>query len=87
VLHEKELVLNPADTENMLSAVGMLREFSSAIDLRAAASNLSGGLNSPNYEPGAQVIEQEVNIHAEFPNVTNHSEIEEAFNSLINRAS
>ena len=87
VLHEKELVLNPADTENMLSAVGMLREFSSAIDLRAAASNLSGGLNSPNYEPGAQVVEQEVNIHAEFPNVSNHSEIEEAFNSLINRAS
>ena len=87
VLHEKELVLNPADTENMLSAVGMLREFSSAIDLRAAASNLSAGLNSPNYEPGAQIVEQEVNIHAEFPNVTNHSEIEEAFNSLINRAS
>lgn len=87
VLHEKELVLNPADTENIVSAVGMLREFSSAIDLRAAASNLSGGLNSPNYEPGAQVVEQEVNIHAEFPNVTNHSEIEEAFNSLINRAS
>ena len=32
-------------------------------------------------------FEQNVTIQAEFPNATNHNEIEEAFNSLVNRAS
>jgi hypothetical protein len=32
-------------------------------------------------------LEQIVQIQAEFPNVTNRSEIEEAFDTLINRAS
>ena len=87
VLHEKELVLNSDDTTNLLSAIAMLRDFSSAIDLRAAASNISTGLSSPVYEAGSQTLEQSVTIHAEFPNATNHSEIEEAFNNLVNRAS
>ena len=87
MLHEKELVLNAGDTENILTAVGILREFSSAIDLRAAVSSFSSGLSSPTYTAGEQIVEQDVTIHAEFPNATNHSEIEEAFNTLINRAS
>jgi hypothetical protein len=32
-------------------------------------------------------LEQEVTIHAEFPNATNHNEIEEAFRNLMNTAS
>lgn len=87
VLHEKELVLNANDTENILSAISLVRDFASAIDLRAAASNISTGLSSPAYEVGSQTLEQSVTIHAEFPNATNHSEIEEAFNNLVNRAS
>ena len=87
VLHEKELVLNASDTENILSAISLVRDFASAIDLRAAASNISTGLSSPAYEAGSQTLEQSVTIHAEFPNATNHSEIEEAFNNLVNRAS
>lgn len=87
VLHEKELVLNANDTENILSAISLVRDFASAIDLRAAASNISTGLSSPAYEAGSQTLEQSVTIHAEFPNATNHSEIEEAFNNLVNRAS
>ena len=35
----------------------------------------------------SQSIEQQVTIHAEFPNATNHTEIEQAFDTLINRAS
>lgn len=87
VLHEKELVLNANDTENILSAISLVRDFASAIDLRAAASNISTGLSSPAYEAGSQTLEQSVTIHAEFPNATNHSEIEEAFSNLVNRAS
>jgi hypothetical protein len=33
-----------------------------------------------------QTLDQNVQITAEFPNVTDHNEIEEAFNSLVNRA-
>jgi hypothetical protein len=36
---------------------------------------------------GNETLEQNVTIHAEFPNATNHNEIEEAFNNLVNRAS
>jgi hypothetical protein len=35
----------------------------------------------------SDILEQQVSIEAHFPNVTNHSEIEEAFNNLINTAS
>ena len=86
-LHEKELVLNKEDTKNLLDAVNIIREISSAIDLRTAAAYRANGLNSPYYEAGVQQIEQTVTIHAEFPNVEDHNEIEEAFNNLINRAS
>jgi hypothetical protein len=33
------------------------------------------------------VVEQDVHIEASFPNAVNHSEIEEAFNNLINMSS
>ena len=87
ILHDHEIVLNPIDTENLLSAVSLLKEFSSAIDLRAMSQNISSGLISPFYNAGNQVLDQNVTIHAEFPNATNHSEIEEAFGNLVNLAS
>jgi hypothetical protein len=37
MLHEKELVLNPDDTANFLSAINIVRDIASLIDLRAAA--------------------------------------------------
>lgn len=87
ILHEKELVLNKEDTANLLDVVSMVRDFSSAIDLRAGISSAASGLSSPGYAGSEQSLQQDVTIHAEFPNATNHSEIEEAFNTLINRAS
>ena len=71
----------------MLAAVKLIRQISSNIDLRAASQAYSGGITSPSYQGADQILEQEVTIHAEFPNATNHSEIEEAFNNLVNRAS
>ena len=88
MLHQKELVLNAADTENMLKAVDIVRNIVRVIDLNAAtAANAFGALHAIGAPSTTQTIEQEVTIHAEFPNATNRGEIEEAFNSLLNRAS
>lgn len=87
ILHQKELVLNEDDTKNMLQTVSLVRELSNTIGLRAAASSVATGLSSAFAFDNAQTLEQSVTIHAEFPNAVNHNEIEEAFNTLINRAS
>lgn len=88
ILHEKELVLNKDDTENMLAAVNIIRKVTSAIDMNTLSTLASlGTLGVPSYTASDQVLEQTVTITAEFPNATNHSEIEQAFNNLINRAS
>ena len=89
VLHEKELVLNKQDTENFLSATGILREISQMLDRDALIASLGAinlramTLNSP----ADQVLQQEVTIHADFPNVNDHNEIEIAIDNLINAAS
>ena len=88
LLHQKELVLNAEDTENLLASVAMIREIASTIDLRAAASNLATGLLAPIFQNSASnAMNQNVTITAEFPNATNRNEIEAAFDNLINRAS
>ena len=86
-LHQKELVLNANDTENMLSAIKLIRQISQTIDLQAATQSSALSLQAAQFSNNGQVLQQEVTIHAEFPNATNHNEIEEAFNNLVNRAS
>ena len=88
LLHEKELVLNAVDTENLLASVQILRELTKAIDLNATWASMGiGSLNAVGVGDTSTTLEQKVEIHAEFPNATDHNEIEEAFNTLINRAS
>ena len=89
MLHEKELVLNKKDTENFLASMDILDKIVSVIDLHSANAQLGGLLSTPQYSgfKDNQVLEQNVRIEASFPNATNHSEIEEAFNNLINTAS
>ena len=89
MLHEKELVLNKKDTENFLASMDILDKIVSVIDLHSANAQLGGLLSTPRYSgfKDNQVLEQNVRIEASFPNATNHSEIEEAFNNLINTAS
>lgn len=83
VLHQKELVLNAADTENILSAVDIIRKIVAALK-----GNISGGLLtnmiSSIGQIGGDTIEQRVEIKAEFPNATSAREIEEAFNTIAN---
>ena len=89
MLHQKEIVLNAHDTENFLAAVNIVRDLADIIDLRAAAqySALQAMTSSALVSTMAQTLQQDVTIHAEFPNVRERTEIEAAFDNLINRAS
>lgn len=88
-VHEKELMLNPDDTINFLTATNILRDIVDVIDLNALRNQLS----IMPYLPGAytqgigDTVEQMVQIEAHFPAVTDRNEIEEAFNNLVNTAS
>lgn len=93
-LHQKELVLNKDDTENMLDSIKLLRQmdiqkmledFEQAIRDRANAE--LNALNTPMTKISTgQTLEQAVHIEANFPNVSQRKEIEAAFDSLVNRA-
>ena len=91
VLHEKELVLNKDDTKNILGTVEMVRKLSQKIDLNAQtaryAFNYHPIINDPKPIDRELQVDQTVSITAEFPNVQNRTEIEEAFTTLINQAS
>ena len=87
-LHQKELVLNAQDTENLLASMDILDKIISTIDLYSSSAQLGGMLSSPRYGGfDSEPLEQNVHIEASFPSVTDHNEIEEALNNLINRAS
>lgn len=85
ILDEKELVLNKNDTENFLNATSLLR----TIDLQTGLfSKGLGNIITPFITDMQQgVLDQNVHIDATFPNVTDHNEIEAAFDNLINKAS
>ena len=86
-MHEKELVLNADDTQNILTTVAFIRDLVSMIDTQAEMAGLFNMVASSGFMTNNETLEQIVTIHAEFPNATNHNEIEEAFNNLVNRAS
>ena len=89
MLHQKELILNPGDTENFLAGMEVLNKIVQAIDLYSMNAQLGGLLTSPSYSSygSGEVLEQQVHIEASFPNVTDRHEIEDALNTLVNRAS
>ena len=88
MLHQKEIVLNAKDTSNLLSAVGLVRQLSKELDLQTSAyqyalSNLKSDIALLNNQ---DTLQQEVTIHANFPNVSSRKEIEDAFSNLVNEA-
>ena len=90
MLHQKEIVLNAHDTENFLTAIEIVRGISNRLDQQASImsmglSNVFANVMAPKEK--ADTLQQEVHITAEFPNATNHNEIEEAFRNLNNLAS
>jgi hypothetical protein len=92
ILHEKELVLNKQDTQNVLDAVQILRDMSSALgnEIRANALGLASTIGSRSFKVGFDgketVVQQVVSIDATFPGVQSAIEIETALQSLVNDA-
>lgn len=90
MLHKKELILNAHDTDNMLDAITILRDLTSNLGATLSgkmASISANGIGAFGATGTAAGLEQMVTINAEFPNVTNSHEIEDAINNLVNRAS
>lgn len=89
ILDEKELILNQNDTANMLSMLQLTHELLNMIDLQTQTAKLGFGdlVASTIKDSQKEVLEQKVEITAEFPNVTDHNEIEEALMNLTNTAS
>ena len=85
--HQKELVLNPDDTENFLAGINILREITRMIDLQANAMASPMGFAMPFASHGGSGLEQNVHISASFPGVQDRNEIEIALRSLVNEAS
>jgi hypothetical protein len=88
MLHQKELVLNAQDTVNMLATVDIVRQLSKDLDLRASSyqNALTKFKAETNLLTQRDTLQQDVTIHAEFPNVSSREEIEAAFNNLVNDA-
>ena len=91
VLHEKEIVLNKEDTANLLSIIdtlngSLLERMAAASVPTLAAVDSSKFIDSYTNNTG-DTLTQDVTIRAEFPNATNHQEIEQAFEDIINMAS
>ena len=89
-IHEKELILNKEDTENILAAVGIIRSIESALDSRALTmqgqmiSMLSGYTPTIPQATSDKTVTNYFDVA--FPNATSSSEIEEALRNLANNA-
>ena len=85
-LHQKELVLNESDTQNILDAVSLVREFTKQLKSNSLSSLFDSWGSNYAKKDNEQTVKQDVHITAEFPNVNSASEIETALESLNQRA-
>lgn len=92
---EPEYVLNPEDTKNILAAVRLAQQqVKYQLDIKQYADLLNQTQKSSEASLWARIrpettttpVAQDVKIEATFPNVSVASEIEEAFNNLVNQA-
>ena len=88
ILHQKELILNQRDTENILGAVEIMRHVTNSIDnsIFARVADFTSGIGVAAPNLANEALEQNVHIEANFPNVQNSNEVEEALNNLVNIA-
>ena len=85
-LHQKELVLNENDTKNLLAAIEMVRTLTDQVknsNIAQAVSAISGKIG---VQSAGDTIEQRVSIEANFPNVKDATEIEQALLNLSDQA-
>lgn len=87
VLHEKELVLNKQDTENMLKMVDIARSVINSNGLQNELMNYNNSIKDEFMNiSNKNDMQQNVHIEATFTDATTREEITAAFDSLINRA-
>lgn len=87
LLHQKELVLNANDTENILQAVSAVRGIVDAMK-SSSLQSLSGSFsNVQNISEPANAPSQSVEIYADFPAAESAAEIKSALEGLMQEAS
>lgn len=82
-LHQKELILNKDETKAFFNVASLLEK----INLPTLFTPMLKQIELANINNKNDKLEQSVMIKAEFPNVTEHNEIEMAIDNLINKAS
>lgn len=95
VLHQKELVLNENDTENILTAVKLTRTLETVMrSIEDMTKDYMNSLYDKRMNDYGNKInntnntqENNITINASFPNVSSSSEIEKAFNQIKVKAS
>ena len=86
-IQEKGMLMIDNSAKELMNSIDLINDIMKVIDLNAGVQSLGFGnigVNTMNSEP---ILQQEITIHAEFPDATDHSEIEAAFDSLFIRAS
>ena len=95
IIHEKELILNQDDTNSLINIIreyGKLKSNNiNSMDIFNSSFNdiitkFKSIINKINFNNQDRIAAQQVSIEASFPNVSVASEIEDAFNDLLNRA-
>lgn len=86
LLHEKELVLNQTDTQNLLDTVSLVDKILSNQNYSLLMQDFNASNIGSELGNRSDTLEQEVTIHAEFPNVQDRNEIEQALMNLTNAA-
>ncbi len=88
LLHQKELVLNSSDTENILAAIDIVRNMTDSLKSGGLSTNLNNVLNTLSTATSGlgSSVDQNVHITAEFPNATDANDIRQALLSLNERA-
>jgi hypothetical protein len=89
VEYNKEKIMMEQEMSQMQQHTALMSEIIKSIDLQSISAQLGGLLTSPAVGSNMmrEELQQKVEISASFPNVSNHSEIEEAFKTLVNQAS
>lgn len=87
VLHQKELILNATDTQNILATVSAVRDLVVGLKTQTLSGlSMLSSIGGMTTRETAQDVNQNVHITAEFPNVSSSSEIEDALLNLNERA-
>lgn len=85
-LHEKELVLNATDTENILNAVTAMRDVVAAMKTSSLTSFFSSVGQTNAFSAAGSDIQQNIEIYADFPAAESAAEIKMALEGLASQA-